>query len=102
LIFEVVLNGSALFNHANLSLPKGLDRLLRLMVVTPDMHRVHHSVIPQETHSNFGFCFPWWDRLFATYCPQPKAGHQAMTLGLPQFRSPADQGLWAMLRQPWR
>jgi sterol desaturase/sphingolipid hydroxylase (fatty acid hydroxylase superfamily) len=102
LIFEVVLNGSALFNHANLRLPCMVDRLLRLIVVTPDMHRVHHSVIPCETDSNFGFCFPWWDRLFTTYRPQPQLGHQAMTIGLPQFRSAADQGLWAMLRQPWR
>lgn len=102
LIFELVLNGSALFNHANLRLPISLDRGLRLLIVTPDMHRVHHSVVPQETHSNFGFCFPWWDRLFGTYRAQPVAGHLGMQIGLPQFRQAQDQGLWAMLRQPWR
>jgi sterol desaturase/sphingolipid hydroxylase (fatty acid hydroxylase superfamily) len=102
LIFEVVLNGSALFNHGNLRLPLALDRLVRLLLVTPDMHRVHHSVLRHETDSNFGFCFPWWDRLFQTYIAQPEQGHQAMTIGLSDFRTAHDQTLWAMLRQPWR
>lgn len=88
LIFEVALNGTAMFNHSNLRLPLALDRLLRLLVVTPDMHRVHHSVIIRETNSNYGFNLPWWDRLFGTYKDQPQLGHQAMTIGLAQFRDP--------------
>ncbi len=75
LVFEVILNGTAMFNHSNIRIPLGLDRVLRLIVVTPDMHRVHHSVIPHETNSNFGFNLPWWDRLFGTYLAQPTAGH---------------------------
>lgn len=86
LIFEVVLNGTSMFNHGNVRLPAWLDQLLRLLVVTPDMHRVHHSVIVRETNSNFGFNLPWWDRLFGTYRAQPKLGHREMTIGLPQYR----------------
>ena len=86
LIFEVALNATSLFNHGNILLPGGLDRIIRLFVVTPDMHRVHHSVTIRETNSNFGFNFPWWDRLFGTYREQPAAGHQAMVIGLSQFR----------------
>jgi sterol desaturase/sphingolipid hydroxylase (fatty acid hydroxylase superfamily) len=86
LIFEVILNGTAMFNHGNIRLPLQFDRVLRLLVVTPDMHRVHHSVIIRETNSNFGFNFPWWDRLFGTYRAQPAAGHEGMTIGLSQFR----------------
>ena len=71
LVFEVLLNGTSMFSHGNVRLPEGFDRLLRLFVVTPDMHRVHHSVIIRETNSNFGFNFPWWDRFFGTYRPQP-------------------------------
>ncbi|HFQ89744.1 MAG TPA: sterol desaturase family protein, partial [Desulfobulbus sp.] len=67
LLFEILLNGTAMFNHGNIRLPRSVDRVLRLLVVTPDMHRVHHSVIIRETNSNFGFNFPWWDRLFGTY-----------------------------------
>lgn len=85
IIFEIVLNATALFNHSNIRLSNGLDRRLRLLLVTPDMHRVHHSVIPSETNSNFGFNLPWWDYLFGTYCAQPQAGHEAMKLGLPDF-----------------
>jgi sterol desaturase/sphingolipid hydroxylase (fatty acid hydroxylase superfamily) len=73
---------------------------LRMVVVTPDMHRVHHSVRPSETHSNFGFNFPWWDRLFGTYHDQPRAGHEGMTLGIEQFRTPRDLWLDKMLLQP--
>jgi len=101
LIFEVILNATAMFNHSNVRLPKGLDRLLRLIVVTPDMHRVHHSVIPKETNSNFGFNLPWWDRLFGTYIPQPQAGHEGMTIGIEQFREGRDQRLDRMLIQPF-
>ncbi len=101
LIFEVILNATAMFNHANVRLPAGLDRWLRLIVVTPDMHRVHHSVIPKETNSNFGFNLPWWDRLFGTYIPQPQAGHEGMTIGIEQFREGRDQRLDRMLIQPF-
>jgi hypothetical protein len=75
-----------MFNHANARLPRSLDRLLRLFLVTPDMHRVHHSDVPQETNSNFGFNLPWWDFLFGTYRDQPAAGHEGITIGLSQFR----------------
>ena len=86
LIFEVLLNGLAMFNHGNVHLPLKIDRILRLLVVTPDMHRVHHSVIIRESNSNYGFNLPWWDRLFGTYCDQPAKGHTGMTIGLSQFR----------------
>lgn len=102
LVFEVLLNATALFNHANIRLPAGLDRVLRWVVVTPDMHRVHHSVIPAETNSNFGFNLPWWDRLLGTYRAQPKAGHDGMTIGIEQFRTPRDLWLDRMLVQPLR
>ena len=85
-LFEVVLNATAMFNHGNVRMPVGLDRLLRLLVVTPDMHRVHHSVEDDETNSNFGFNLPWWDRLFGTYRAQPRVGHEAMTIGIHTFR----------------
>ncbi|MEK9724270.1 MAG: sterol desaturase family protein, partial [Rhodospirillaceae bacterium] len=102
LIFEVVLNASAMFNHANARLPLGVDRLLRLVLVTPDMHRVHHSVRSEETNSNYGFCLPWWDRLFGTYRAQPADGHDAMTIGLERFRDPGELRLDRMLLQPLR
>jgi len=86
-IFEVVLNATAMFNHSNLSMPKGLDRVLRWFLVTPDMHRVHHSVEDDEANSNFGFSLPWWDRLFGTYRDQPRAGHQGMTIGIHTYRT---------------
>ncbi|MHA1527793.1 MAG: sterol desaturase family protein [Alphaproteobacteria bacterium] len=100
LVFEVLLNGTAMFNHSNIRIPLGIDRVLRLFVVTPDMHRVHHSVIPQETNSNFGFNLPWWDRLFGTYRAQPADGHDAMTIGIELFRTPRDLWLDRMLIQP--
>ncbi len=83
ILFEIILSSAALFNHANLALPKAFDSLLRLVLVTPDMHRVHHSVIRAETDSNYGFNLPWWDRLFGTYRAQPKKGHKDMVIGLP-------------------
>jgi sterol desaturase/sphingolipid hydroxylase (fatty acid hydroxylase superfamily) len=86
LIFEVVLNATSMFSHGNVRLPLWLDRLLRLVVVTPDMHRVHHSVHARETNSNFGFNLPWWDYLLGTYRDQPAEGHDGMTVGLSQFR----------------
>jgi len=88
-IFEVLLNATAMFNHGNIRLPGKLDRILRLIVVTPDMHRVHHSVESDEANSNFGFSLPWWDRLFGTYRAQPRAGHRGMTIGIHQFREPS-------------
>ena len=100
--FEVVLNATAMFNHANVVLPAWLDRIVRLILVTPDMHRVHHSVERRETDSNFGFNLPWWDRLFGTYRAEPAAGHDGMTIGLPIFRNPAELRLDRLLTQPFR
>jgi sterol desaturase/sphingolipid hydroxylase (fatty acid hydroxylase superfamily) len=100
LVFEVLLNGTAMFNHSNIRIPLGLDRVLRWVVVTPDMHRVHHSVVPQETNSNFGFNLPWWDRLFGTYRAQPAEGHDGMTIGIELFRTRRDLWLDRMLIQP--
>ena len=102
LVFEVLLNATAMFNHSNGKLPLAVDRWLRLLVVTPDMHRVHHSVVHNETNSNFGFNVPWWDRLFGTYRAQPAAGHDAMTIGVDAFRTPADLRLDRLLVQPFR
>ncbi len=102
LIFEVLLNATSMFNHSNVKIPLGIDRVLRLFVVTPDMHRVHHSIYPRETNSNFGFNIPWWDRLLGTYRPQPKDGHEGMTIGIEQFRTPRDLWLDRMLIQPVR
>lgn len=101
LAFEVVLNGAAMVNHGNVALPAGLDRVLRWVIVTPDMHRVHHSSTPVETHSNFGFNLPWWDRWFGTYLAQPRDGHVEMELGLTMFREPRWLRLDRMLAQPW-
>jgi sterol desaturase/sphingolipid hydroxylase (fatty acid hydroxylase superfamily) len=100
--FEVVLNATSVFNHANAALPGWLDRAVRLLVVTPDMHRVHHSVVRAETDSNFGFNLPWWDRLFRTYRAEPAAGHDAMTIGLPIFRDPGELRFDRLLTQPFR
>ena len=101
ILFEILLSATSIFNHGNIVLPPALDRLLRLIVVTPDMHRVHHSVNANETNSNFGFNLPWWDRLFGTYRAQPDAGHENMTIGLEQFREPRLQWLWHMLALPF-
>lgn len=101
IIFEVVLNASAQFNHGNVTIPERIDRLLRLFVVTPDMHRVHHSVIPRETNSNFGFNVPWWDRLLGTYRAQPEQGHLGMAIGLKEYRDPAKLSLGRLLLLPF-
>lgn len=101
-IFEVVLNGTSMFNHSNVRIPLAVDRRLRWLVVTPDMHRVHHSVIRAETNSNFGFNLSWWDRVLGTYRAQPERGHLGMTIGLDQFRDPAELRIDRMLLQPWR
>ena len=100
LLFEVLLNGTALFNHANIFVPPSVDRLLRLAVVTPDMHRVHHSSILAETNSNFGFNLPWWDRIFASYRAQPQDGHTGMHIGLRDI--PERQTLLRLLLLPFR
>jgi sterol desaturase/sphingolipid hydroxylase (fatty acid hydroxylase superfamily) len=88
IIFEVVLNATAMFNHSNVRMPLALDRLIRRFIVTPDMHRVHHSILDHETNSNFGFNLSWWDRLFGTYQDQPEQGHEKMTIGIRDFREP--------------
>ncbi|HUL36667.1 MAG TPA: sterol desaturase family protein [Thermodesulfobacteriota bacterium] len=88
LIFEVLLNGTSMFNHGNVRFPQNIDSIVRLLVVTPEMHRVHHSTIRWEANSNLGFNFPWWDRLFGTYRPQPAKGHLEMTIGLDQYKEP--------------
>jgi sterol desaturase/sphingolipid hydroxylase (fatty acid hydroxylase superfamily) len=100
-LFEVLLNATAMFNHGNVAMPARFDRVLRWFVVTPDMHRVHHSIIPSETNSNFGFSLPWWDRLLGTYRAQPAAGHEGMTIGLDAFRDPKELRLDRMLLQPF-
>jgi sterol desaturase/sphingolipid hydroxylase (fatty acid hydroxylase superfamily) len=98
--FEVALNATSLFNHTNLALPLGLDRVLRRVMVTPDMHRVHHSTHRHEHDSNYGFNLSWWDHLFRSYTDQPGEGHAAMVIGLTQFRDAAEQRLWPLLVQP--
>src|SRR6516164_5461483 len=101
LVFEVVLNATSMFNHGNVRLPAQLDHYIRWLVVTPDMHRVHHSIVVGETNSNFGFNLPWWDRLFGTYRHQPAAGHAGMTIGIEQFRESRELRLDRMLLQPF-
>jgi sterol desaturase/sphingolipid hydroxylase (fatty acid hydroxylase superfamily) len=101
LIFEIVLNSAAMFNHANIFLPLPADRIVRRVLVTPDMHRIHHSTDGREMNRNFGFCFPWWDRLFSTYQDQPAGGHDAMPLGLGIFREPKYRKLRWMLAMPF-
>jgi sterol desaturase/sphingolipid hydroxylase (fatty acid hydroxylase superfamily) len=100
--FEILLSATSLFNHGNVRLPDKFDRALRWLLVTPDMHRVHHSIVMRETNSNFGFNLPWWDWLFKTYRDQPEAGHLAMRIGIEQFRDVAEQRLDRMLTQPFR
>ena len=101
LLFEVLLNATSTFNHGNLAMPPAVDRVLRVVLVTPDMHRVHHSVLREETNSNFGFNLPWWDRLFGTYRDQPREGHLGMTIGLAQFQAVRRQSLLWMLLLPF-
>ena len=101
LVFEIVLNGSAMFNHANVKLPLSLDRLLRLAIVTPDMHRVHHSIVQAETDSNYGFNLSVWDRLFGTYRPQPAAGYDGLEIGLETWRDERPANVWWALKLPF-
>lgn len=100
LIFEILLNGTAMFNHGNFRLPLAVDALLRRVIVTPDMHRVHHSTRILETNSNYGFCLSIWDRLFKTYCSQPQKGHLGMVIGLEEYRKAEDVTFGRMLRMP--
>lgn len=101
LVFEILLNATSLFNHSNVALPPKWDAVLRWFVVTPDMHRVHHSSDSSETNTNFGFNFPWWDRMFGSYRPQPALGHIDMQIGLPLFREAQAQSLRSLLLQPF-
>lgn len=101
LAFEIYLSSASLFHHANLRLPQRLDAFLRWFIVTPDMHRVHHSVVRTETDSNFSFALPWWDYLLGTYCAQPAAGHEGMEVGIEIFRDEKDQQLHRLLAQPF-
>ncbi len=102
-VFEILLNATAMFNHANVRLPVTVDRLLRWFVVTPDMHRVHHSVEDDEANSNFGFNLPWWDRIFGTYRDQPREGHEGMHIGIRSYREIKDVSrLGGMLLLPFR
>ena len=101
-IFEILLNATSLFNHSNIKIPTGIDRYLRLLLVTPDMHRVHHSEIRKETDSNFGFNLPWWDRIFGTYRDQPQEGHLGMSIGLSIFRAEQENRLDKLITQPFR
>ncbi len=101
-VFEVLLNATSMFNHANARMPARLDRFLRWVIVTPDMHRVHHSVRYEESSSNFGFSLPWWDRLFGTYRAVPESGHVGMTIGVDAFRAPEELSLGHLLSQPFR
>ncbi len=101
LVFEILLNATSVFNHANVRLPVSCDRFLRWFLVTPDMHRVHHSVLREETDSNYGFNLPWWDRLFGTYRAQPRDAHEHLTLGVPELRTvPETVPLLTMLSMP--
>jgi sterol desaturase/sphingolipid hydroxylase (fatty acid hydroxylase superfamily) len=103
ILFEAILNGMAMFNHANVRLPEELDLALRWLVVTPDMHRVHHSVEDDEANSNFGFNLSWWDRLFGTYRDQPRGGHLGMTIGIHKYRDPREVSwLPGLLALPFR
>jgi sterol desaturase/sphingolipid hydroxylase (fatty acid hydroxylase superfamily) len=101
LIFEVLLNGTSMFTHSNIFLSPAVDRVVRFLMVTPDMHRVHHSIIPRETNSNFGFSLSWWDRLLGTYRARPSRGHQGMTIGISKFLDKRRQTLPWLLTLPF-
>ena len=102
LIFEVLLNATSMFNHANMRIPAWIDRVLRWLVVTPDMHRVHHSAVHRESNHNFGNLFPWWDHVFRTYQAQPHAGHDSMQIGVAELRTVEEVRLWKLLFLPFR
>jgi sterol desaturase/sphingolipid hydroxylase (fatty acid hydroxylase superfamily) len=102
ILFEIILNSCAIFNHSNLKIPAPLDSILRMVLVTPDMHRVHHSIHRDETNSNYGFSIPWWDRIFLTYKAQPSEPHEQMRLGVPEFpHTEQTVPIWSILRMPF-
>ena len=101
LIFEVMLNGASMFNHGNIRIPLYFDRVIRMILVTPDMHRVHHSVVVRETNSNYGFSFSWWDRILGTYKAQPQEGHGRMKIGLNGYHDDRSLKLSALLMMPF-
>ncbi len=101
MLFEMILNGCAMFNHANIALPKWLDSIVRIFLVTPDMHRIHHSKIKQETDSNYGFSISLWDRVFGTYIAQPKMGHDLMNIGLMEHQNPKPTEIFWLLKFPF-
>ena len=101
LVFEAAFNAVSAFTHGNIRIPSAADRALRWFIVTPDVHRLHHSVDATETNSNFGFALTWWDRLFGTYRAEPEAGHEGMTIGVDQFRTQRDSRLDRLLLQPF-
>jgi sterol desaturase/sphingolipid hydroxylase (fatty acid hydroxylase superfamily) len=100
--FEIILNGAATFNHSNVYIPPAIDRKLRWLIITPDMHRVHHSTVPVETDSNYGFSISWWDRLCNTYTPDPRYGQTVMPIGLNAYRSPKDLSFVRLLLLPFK
>jgi sterol desaturase/sphingolipid hydroxylase (fatty acid hydroxylase superfamily) len=100
-VFAVLLNATSIFNHGNVRIPQAVDRWLRWLVVTPDMHRVHHSVVIDESNSNFGFNLPWWDHLFGTYRAQPRAGHLEMKIGVDHLQRDVPTGLLGLLGMPF-
>jgi len=102
IVAEVLLNATSMFNHSNLKLPFKLDSLLRIFIVTPDMHRIHHSVDEKEHNRNFGFNFPWWDRLFGSYLDQASEDQQSMKIGIKEFQDPKLENLSGLLLQPFR
>ncbi len=102
ILFEIILNGAAMFNHSNIRIPLWLDRIVRWVIVTPDMHRVHHSIHKKEYSHNFGFSLSVWDRLFRSYTPQPEDGHQTMVIGLDVFNDPEEARLDKLISQPFR
>ncbi len=101
MIFEIILNGAAMFHHGNIKLPSAFDRILRKLIITPDMHRIHHSVIIRETNSNFGFNIAWWDYIFGTYRAQPMNLHENMPIGLMQYRKTGDMNFFKLMALPF-
>lgn len=101
-VFEIILNSASLFNHSNVFIPERLDHALRWLIVTPDMHRIHHSTVPIETDSNYGFSVSWWDRLCRTYTQQPKAPQTEMEIGLKDFRNENELGLFQLIKLPFK
>ena len=102
IVSEIVLNATSMFNHSNIKLPHRLDAALRYLIVTPDMHRIHHSVIAQEHNRNFGFNFPWWDKIFNTYKDQPSKGQDAIDIGISGYEEDVSIGILPLLIQPFR